>query len=135
MSSWAYIFQIFFLVGLLYAVGRDIFGKGMVEGGLWYYCKAAHISRQIHNGDLLLLCVDVNLSVLGKKTCAVSYQLTIVTYCLSRFIPSIGFYELIICYLQIFTKNIIFHQKKIILLAFYQSLWEIIVIHISSKQY
>ena len=134
MSSWAYIFQIFFLVGLLYAVGRDIFGKGMVEGGLWYYCKAAHISRQIHNGDLLLLCVDVNLSVLGKKACAVSYQLTIVTYYLSPFILSIGFYELlIIC--KYLPKILFFINKKIILLAFYQSLWEIIVIHISSKHY
>ena len=111
MSSWVYIFQIFFLVGLFYAVGRDIFRKGMVEGGLWYYCKAAHISRQIHNADLLLLCVDVNLSVLDKKTCSVSYQLTIVTYYLSRFIPSIGFYELLtIC--KYLPKILFFLNKK-----------------------
>ena len=63
MNSWVYIFQIFFLVGLLYAVGRGIFGNGMVEGGLWNYCKGAYISREIHNADLLLLFVDVNLPV------------------------------------------------------------------------
>ena len=62
-------FSNFFLVGLLYAVRRSIFRKGMVEGGLWNYCKGAHISRQIHNADLLLVCVDDD-SPVDKKRCS-----------------------------------------------------------------
>ena len=73
--------------------------------------------------------------VSGIARCSISYRLTIVTYYLSRFIPSIGFYELlIIC--KYLPKILFFiNKKKIILLAFYQLLWEIIVIHISSKHY
>ena len=67
MSSWAYVFQVFFFVSLLYTVGRGIFRKGMVEEGLWNHGKGAHIFRQIHNSDLLLLCADVNLPVFNQE--------------------------------------------------------------------
>ena len=80
MSSWAYIFQIFFLVRLLYTVGRGIFGKGMVEGGLWNYCKSAHISRQIHNGDLLLLCVEVYLPAFSQEKMLIRMALLVSLY-------------------------------------------------------
>ena len=39
----------------------------MLEGGLWNYDKGAHISKQMHNGDLLLLCADVNLPAFNQE--------------------------------------------------------------------
>ena len=79
MSSWAYIFQIFFFVSLLHTVGRGIFRKGMVEGGLWNYGKGAHVSRQIRNGDLLL-CVDVNLPVFSQEKMLIRVALLLSLY-------------------------------------------------------
>ena len=54
-------------MGLLYSVGRGIFVKGIVERRLWNHCKGAHKSRQTHNADLPLLCVDVDLPVFRQE--------------------------------------------------------------------
>ena len=92
MSSWAYIFQIFFFVSLLYTVGRGIFQKEMVEGGLWNYGKGAHISRQIHNGDLLLLCADVNLPVFNQEKMLIRVVLLLSLYSIFKELYFLGIF-------------------------------------------
>ena len=103
MSSWAYIFQIFFFVSLLYTVGRGIFQKGMVEGGLWNYGKGTHISRQIHKGDLLLLCVDVNFPVFSQEKMPIRMALLVNLYSIFKEIYFLGIFG-VLRYIYNFTQ-------------------------------
>ena len=103
MSSWAYIFQMFFFVSLLYTVGRGIFRKGMVEGGLWNYGKGAHISKQIHNSDLLLLCSDVNLPVFSQEKMFIRVALLLSLYSIFKEVYFLGIFG-VLRYIYNFTQ-------------------------------
>ena len=103
MSSWAYIFQIFFFVNLLYTVGRGIFRKGMVEGGSWNYGKGAHISKQIHNGDLLLLCADDNLTVFNEEKMLNRVALLLSLYSIFKEVYFLGIFG-VLRYIYNFTQ-------------------------------
>ena len=103
MSSLAYIFQIFFFVSLLYTVGRGIFRKGMVDRGLWNYGKGAHISRPIHNGDLLLLCADVNLPVFNQEKILIRVVLLLSLYTTFKEVYFLGIFG-VLRYIYNFTQ-------------------------------
>ena len=111
MSSLAYIFQIFFFVSLLYTVGRGIFRKGMVDRGLWNYGKGAHISRPIHNGDLLLLCADVNLPVFNQEKILIRVVLLLSLYTTFKEVYFLGIFG-VLRYIYNFTQLLFWNFNR-----------------------
>ena len=106
MSSWAYIFQIFLFVSLFYTVWRGIFQKEMREGGLWNYGNNSHNPPSlisIHNGDLLLLCVGVNLPVFSREKMLIRVALLLSLYSIFKEVYFLGIFS-VLRYIYNFTQ-------------------------------
>ena len=63
-----------------------------MEGGLWNYGKGAHVSRQIRNGDLLLLCVDVNLPVFSQEKMLIRVAFLLSLYSIFKKVYFLGIF-------------------------------------------
>ena len=74
-----------------------------MEGGLWNYDKGAHISKQMHNGDLLLLCADVNLPDFNQEKMLIRVALLLSFYSIFKEVYFLGIFG-VLRYIYNFTQ-------------------------------